>query len=165
MRMKAALASSLAYHPRLLVLDEPFSGLDPLVRDEFVQGLVEVAEETTMLISSHDLSEIESFATHVGFLDRGRMRFSEALADLSSRFREVEVTIAGPATASRDWPATWLRVETSPALVRFVDSQFDVERTGRDVRHLLGDGARMETTAMSLRAIFVTLAKQARKAA
>lgn len=165
MRMKAALASSLAYHPRLLVLDEPFSGLDPLVRDEFVQGLVEVAEETTMLISSHDLSEIESFATHVGFLDRGRMRFSEALADLSSRFREVEVTIATPATASRDWPATWLRVETSPALVRFVDSQFDVERTARDVRHLLGDGARMETTAMSLRAIFVTLAKQARKAA
>jgi ABC-2 type transport system ATP-binding protein len=65
MRMKAALASSLAYRPRLLVLDEPFSGLDPLVREEFVQGLVEAAEETTMLISSHDLAEIESFATHV----------------------------------------------------------------------------------------------------
>ena len=38
MRMKAALASSLAYRPRLIVLDEPFSGLDPLVRDELIRG-------------------------------------------------------------------------------------------------------------------------------
>src|SRR6185436_9106708 len=45
MRMKTALASSLAYRPELLVLDEPFSGLDPLVRDEFIEGLVESAQE------------------------------------------------------------------------------------------------------------------------
>lgn len=43
MRMKAALVSSLAYHPKLIALDEPFSGLDPLVRDEFAQGLLERA--------------------------------------------------------------------------------------------------------------------------
>ena len=67
MRMKAALASSLAYRPKLLVLDEPFTGLDPLVRDEFIEGLVGIAQDTTMLISSHDLAEIESFATHIGF--------------------------------------------------------------------------------------------------
>jgi ABC-2 type transport system ATP-binding protein len=41
MRMKAALLSSLAYRPKLLVLDEPFSGLDPLARDDFVRGLLE----------------------------------------------------------------------------------------------------------------------------
>jgi ABC-2 type transport system ATP-binding protein len=165
MRMKAALASSLAYHPKLLVLDEPFSGLDPLVREEFVQGLVEVAEETTMLISSHDLAEIESFATHVGFLDQGRLKFSESLANLSDRFREVEVTIGTSPSLPREWPAHWLRVETSAAVVRFVDSQFDIERSQRDVRQLLGDNARVETTAMSLRAIFIALAKQTRKAA
>ena len=49
MRMKAALASSLAYRPKLIVLDEPFTGLDPLVRDEFIEGLLENAEETTIL--------------------------------------------------------------------------------------------------------------------
>jgi ABC-type multidrug transport system ATPase subunit len=71
MRMKAALASSLAYHPRLIVLDEPFTGLDPLVRDEMIQGLLDRAEESTIFVSSHDFAEIETFASHVG-LSRGR---------------------------------------------------------------------------------------------
>jgi ABC-2 type transport system ATP-binding protein len=44
MRMKAALLSSLAYRPKLVVLDEPFSGLDPLVRDEFIRGMLELTE-------------------------------------------------------------------------------------------------------------------------
>ena len=91
MKMKAALASSLAYRPKLIVLDEPFSGLDPLVRDELIEGLLESASEATILISSHDLAEIESFASHVGYLDRGRLRFSEEMTALSARFREVEV--------------------------------------------------------------------------
>ena len=74
MRIKAALASSLAYHPQLLVLDEPFGGLDPLVRDEVIEGLLDSAGETTIFISSHDLAEIESFATHIGYLADGRLQ-------------------------------------------------------------------------------------------
>src|SRR5262249_3655413 len=46
MWMKASLASSLAYRPQLLVLDEPFSGLDPLVREELIEGLLESADDT-----------------------------------------------------------------------------------------------------------------------
>ena len=86
MKMKAALASALAYHPKLIVLDEPFTGLDPLVRDELIQGLLERAEEATILVSSHDLAEIESFASHVGYMEQGRLRFSEELAQLVERF-------------------------------------------------------------------------------
>ena len=64
MRMKAALLSSLAYRPRLLVLDEPFAGLDALVRDEFIQGILELAEEArwSVFISSHDIDEVERLA-------------------------------------------------------------------------------------------------------
>ena len=51
MKMKAAFASSLAYRPSLIVLDEPFTGLDPLVRDELIEGLIERAPETTILLS------------------------------------------------------------------------------------------------------------------
>jgi ABC-2 type transport system ATP-binding protein len=55
MKMKAALASALAYRPKLIVLDEPFTGLDPLVRDELIESLLERAEGSTIFISSHDL--------------------------------------------------------------------------------------------------------------
>jgi ABC-2 type transport system ATP-binding protein len=165
MRMKVALASSLAYRPRLLVLDEPFTGLDPLVRDEFIEGLMESAEETTMLISSHDLAEIESFATHIGFLDRGRLQFSQSLPSLSERFREVEITLDAAAALPRDWPLHWLRPEASACVVRFVDSRFEEERTGAEVRRLFGEMARMAAMPMSLRAIFVALARESRKAA
>src|SRR5947209_12488378 len=69
MRVKAALASSLAYRPRLIVLDEPFSGLDVLVREELIESIVERTPEATVFLASHDLAEIESFATHIAYLN------------------------------------------------------------------------------------------------
>jgi ABC-2 type transport system ATP-binding protein len=165
MRMKASLASSLAYRPRLLVLDEPFTGLDPLARDEFIEGLVDCAEEATMLISSHDLAEIETFATHIGFLIDGRLRFSQSLTELSGRFREVEITLDESPALPNNWPAAWLQPDASARVVRFVDSNFDNERTANEVRRLFGLAARVHATPMSLRAIFVTLARQSRTAA
>ena len=165
MRMKVALASSLAYRPKLIVLDEPFTGLDPLARDEFIQGLLENAEETTMLISSHDLAEIESFASHIGYLDRGRMQFSEEMTTLSERFREVEVTPSAPAGIAPAWPSTWLGRESSASIVRFVETQFQRERTMAEVRRVFGEVQQVSLNPMPLREIFVTLAKAGRKAA
>ncbi|HEY3939919.1 MAG TPA: ABC transporter ATP-binding protein [Bryobacteraceae bacterium] len=164
MRVKAALASSLAYRPRLIVLDEPFTGLDPLVRDEFIEGLLESADGATIFISSHDLAEIESFASHVGYLDRGRLQFSEEMASLAARFREIEVTLEQPVAPGR-WPETWLSAEQSAALVRFVDTQFEEDRTLAEVHRLFGETRQVAVHAMPLRQIFVTLAKAGRKAA
>ncbi|MGA2134709.1 MAG: ABC transporter ATP-binding protein [Bryobacteraceae bacterium] len=165
MWMKAALASSLAYRPPLLVLDEPFSGLDALVREELIEGLLESAGETTILISSHDLSDIESFLSHVAYLDRGRLWFTEEMTSLSARFREIEVTVDPPAQmpAGQDWPAAWLRPEASPALVRFVESRFDPERTASEIRRLFGGVREISVHPMPLRAIFLTLARGASK--
>jgi ABC-2 type transport system ATP-binding protein len=165
MRMKAALASSLAYHPKLLVLDEPFSGLDPLVRDEFIEGLIASAEETTMLIASHDLAEIESFATDIGFMDRGRLTLSESIEALAERFREIEVTAPAPLAMPSDWPRGWLTPDAAGCVVRFVDSHFDRERTTAEVVQRFGDRAALAATPMSLRAIFVALARESRRAA
>ncbi len=165
MRMKAALASSLAYRPRLIVLDEPFTGLDALVRDEFIAGMLECAEDATILISSHDLAEIETFASHIGYLDHGRLQFSEEMSSLTERFREIEITLTNPAPANASWPAAWLNKEQSPTLVRFVDSHFDQEKTIAEVHGLFGAVQQINVTPMPLRAIFVTLAKAGRKAA
>jgi ABC-2 type transport system ATP-binding protein len=165
MRMKAAMASALAFRPELIVLDEPFTGLDPLVRDELIEGLLPRAENTTVFISSHDLSEIESFASHIGFLDNGRLRFSEEMTSLSSRFREIEVTLEVPLSVSPPSPPAWLNAQHAGSVFRFVDSQFDAERSIAEVRRLFGDAAQVAVSPMPLRAIFVTLAKASRKAA
>ena len=165
MRMKAALASSLAYRPRLIVLDEPFTGLDALVRDELIEGVLECADGATILISSHDLSEVESFASHIGYLDRGRLQFSEEMTSLVDRFREIEITLANPSQSPISWPAAWLNTEQSATVVRFVDTQFDQERTIAEVHRLFGNTRQISVNRMPLRAIFVTLAKAGRKAA
>src|SRR5580700_11148895 len=134
MRMKAALASALAFHPKLIVLDEPFTGLDPFVRDQLIEGLLERAEESTIFISSHDLGEIESFASHVGYLEQGNLQFSEELPVLAGRFREVELTFDSPPALPRKIPDTWMHLSVSAAVVRFVESRFEQERTRNEIR-------------------------------
>jgi ABC-2 type transport system ATP-binding protein len=159
MRMKAALASSLAYHPKLIVLDEPFTGLDPLVRDQLIQSLLERAPESTVFISSHDLGEVETFASHVGYLEAGQLRFSEELATLTDRFREVELTFDVPPPLPRATPETWMHLNASAAVIRFVETRFDLEKTEAGIRGVLGDARNVTFTPMSLRSIFLAMAK------
>src|SRR5215469_3632548 len=113
MRMKAALAGSLAYRPPLIVMDEPFSGLDPLVRDQLIEAMLDLAVESTVFVSSHDLAEIEGLASHVGYLDNGRLRFSEEMSSLANRFRDVEITLELPAALPPKVPDTWMQVNAS----------------------------------------------------
>ena len=165
MRMKAALASSLAYHPKLIVLDEPFTGLDPLVRDELIQGLLERAEEATILVSSHDLAEIESFASQVGYLEQGRLRFSEELEKLIQRFRDVQVTFESAPRLPENAPESWMQLNSSAVVVRFIESRFEPDRTAAEIRGVFGDVRDVTFSPMTLREIFLTMAKAARNVA
>lgn len=162
MKMKAALASALAFHPQLILLDEPFSGLDPLVRDEFIEGLLELAGDSTILISSHDLAEVESFASHVGFLDAGRMQLSEEITTLTGRFRQIEITVDGAVGLPKNWPAHWLMPEASAPLIRFIDSQFEEGRTATAIRQMFPGAMNVSIKRMALREIFVAFAKSRR---
>jgi ABC-2 type transport system ATP-binding protein len=164
MQMKAALAASLAYNPKLLILDEPFSGLDPLTREELIEALLECSPQTSIVVSSHDLADIESFASHIGYLDKGKLEFSEELAVLSGRFRDMEVTLSEPVLPA-PWPAHWLRPEASPAVVRFIETHFDSERTFAEIRLLFRGVTNIEANPMPLRSIFVTLARTSQAAA
>jgi len=165
MKMKAALASSLAYRPKLIVLDEPFTGLDPLVRDELIQALLERADESSILISSHDLGEIESFATHVGYLEAGKLQFSEELNSLMSRFREVELTFDSPPALPPKVPNGWMQMNSSAAVVRFIESEFDEPRTTNQAEQVFGPARNVTFTPMSLREIFLVMAKNGRELA
>jgi ABC-2 type transport system ATP-binding protein len=161
MQMKAAMITALAFRPRLLVLDEPFSGLDPLVLDEMVEGMLEMVGkgDWSVLVSSHDLSEIENLADHVGFLREGRMIASEPLESLQQRFREVEVTLDKPRPLPALWPRSWLAPKTAERVIRFVESRFDPQRTEGQLRQAFPGQAAFSITPVSLRGIFVALAR------
>ena len=165
MRIKVALACALPYRPKLLILDEPFSGLDPLVREEFMEGLLLDAGDMTMLISSHELGEIENVATHVGFLDAGKMLLEESMSDLNARLREVRVTLERPAAVPEHLPKEWLRARAFGNVLSFVDTRYSEADLGERLRSLLGPVRQIDAQPMPLRSVFTTLARAARDGA
>jgi ABC-2 type transport system ATP-binding protein len=165
MRMKMALACALPFRPKLLILDEPFSGLDPLVRDEFMEGLLEQAGEMTILISSHELGEIDGVATHVAFIDEGKLLFEESMSDLIGRFRQVQVTLEREASEPSCLPLDWLHVRTMGNVLEFVDARFSEHSLGERVESVIAGVRRIDAQPMALRSIFTALARAARDGA
>ncbi len=164
MRMKAALAGALPFHPELLVLDEPLSGLDPLVRDEVIEGVLGQAEDTSIVISSHELSEIEGFATDIAFIEDGRLKFQEPMDHLRLRFRAVTATYDAPARTPEKVSPRWLSVAAQGHTLTFIDFDFVDEATlSRQVHDFAGPPTRLETTPLSLRDISKSLMRAARK--
>jgi ABC-2 type transport system ATP-binding protein len=156
------MAGALAYRPRLLVLDEPFSGLDVLVREQMIETILERTPEVTVLLASHDLAEIESFATHVAYLDDGCVRFVEEMGALSERFREIEAVLENPVQLPADFPPAWLNPEWSGPVLRFTHSRYEAGQSEAEVRALLPRLRDLTVRTIGLRAIFVALAKSAR---
>ena len=99
MQKQAAFHLTLSARPDVLILDEPVDGLDPVMRRQ-VMSLVlsDVAERgTTVLISSHNLRELEDVCDHVGILDHGKMLLEKSLADMQGG--TVKLQIVGDAPA------------------------------------------------------------------
>ena len=160
MRMKAALLASLAYRPRLLIMDEPFAGLDALVRDELIHGVLELTAQQhwTVFISSHDIDEVERLADWIGIINEGRLYLCEPVASLLARFRQFEVTVDGLASLPAPLPASWMLAEATAHIVRFVDSAFDGQAEHR-VRAVWPNATNVSASPLSLRNIFITLAR------
>ena len=159
-RMKAALLASLAYRPELLVLDEPFTGLDPLVRDELIRALLELPDGRpfTAFVSSHDIDEVERLADRVGFIEGGRLMFAEPVASLLARCRLVEVVTPNGAPAAPKLAPAWLLQGVAGRTIRFVDTRHDEEARHRVAAAF--PGADVRVGPLSLREIFVALARQ-----
>lgn len=162
MRMKAMLAAALAHRPRLLILDEPFSGLDVLVREDLIESVLDLMAESTVLIASHDLAEIESFASHLAYVNEGTLEFTEEMGALSSRFRDVEVTLEAEPPPPAEWPSSWLNPQIGSNIVCFTDSRFVPGQTERAIAALFPGVRSLAVRTMALRSIFVSIAKSAR---
>jgi ABC-2 type transport system ATP-binding protein len=158
-RMKAALLASLAFHPDLVVLDEPFTGLDPVVRDELIRGLLDVSGDrpSTVLISSHDIDDVERLADWVGFMSAGELRFAEPVSALLARFRLVEVVPRDDTPAVMPVNPRWLPHGTAGRTLRFVDTQHD--QSAAESLAAAFPACDIQTLALPLREIFIILAR------
>ena len=99
MQKQAAFHLAISTRPDVMILDEPVDGLDPVMRRQVMSLiLADVAErETTVLISSHNLRELEDVCDHVGIMNHGKMLLEKSLADMQGN--TVKLQIVGDAPA------------------------------------------------------------------
>ena len=84
MKKKIAFCAAVIHTPNILILDEPFSGLDPLVANQMISFLHQYQKnDRTILISSHDLNYVEKIATHIGVLNEKELQFNSSLQDFT----------------------------------------------------------------------------------
>ena len=93
MQKQAAFHLTMSIHPEVLILDEPVDGLDPVMRRQVMSViLADVAEHGTMvLVSSHNLRELEDVCDHVGIMDKGRMLLERSLADMQGNTHKLQI--------------------------------------------------------------------------
>ena len=90
---QAAFQIAMAQRPELLVLDEPVDGLDPVMRRQIWSLLLSDVEQygTTVLVSSHNLRELEDVCDHVGIMNHGRMMIERSLSDLQENLVKLQL--------------------------------------------------------------------------
>lgn len=93
MKQRLGIAQALLNRPKLLICDEPTSALDPVGRKEILDILMAVREQTTVLFSTHILSDVERICTDVAFLNDGVVNIQGKLSDIKSQYRTEEYVL------------------------------------------------------------------------
>ena len=97
-RMRADLAASLIHNPKVLFLDEPTIGLDVAVKNSIRQAITHINEQehTTIILTTHDLSDIESLCKRIVMIDKGRIMYDGDLSEMKhhyGRFRQINLSL------------------------------------------------------------------------
>ena len=93
MKQRLGIAQALLSRPKLLICDEPTSALDPVGRKEILDILLAIKDQTTVLFSTHILSDVERICTDVAFLKDGVVNIGGKLSDIKTRYRSNEYMI------------------------------------------------------------------------
>lgn len=156
--IKAVLLLALARRPRLLILDEPTNGLDPVARHEVLNEFMDVLQDDgrSILFSSHNTVDVERISDRITFIDRGRLVESSDKEDFLERWRRIQLQLP-PGTVLPELPNLVSRV---------TDGQFVTVITDRFYEGLLAPVAShvRDVQRMSLEEIFVANVMRHREA-
>lgn len=96
MKMRLAIMINLSIKPEVLILDEPTAGLDPIVKKQTLNILLEdVAERgTTILISSHNLMDLERFCDSIAIINKGNIKYTSSIENMKRNIRKVQVVFS-----------------------------------------------------------------------
>ncbi|WP_374967301.1 ABC transporter ATP-binding protein [Lysinibacillus sp. RS5] len=127
-QQKVQLIASFIHKPQFLILDEPFSGLDPVNKDLLKDAILLLKEQgTTILFSSHQMDNVEELCDHLCLLKRGVSLFSGSLLDLKKQYGKIKLAVR------TDWSTTQLlalegvqdvRVEKEQTVLTLEDESF-----------------------------------------
>lgn len=159
---KLAIVAALCHHPDLILLDEPISNLDPIVRDRFLALLLQIVQEdnATIVISSHILNDVESVVDWIVCLDAGEIAADAALDDLKEQYAEWRVV-----ARTRDLPErfddgfvvrqTVLQPRGARLVVRTADADLPAFQRAHD--------ADVDVAALNLQGLFPVLTHDRRQ--
>ena len=90
-RMRADIAASMLHNPQVLFLDEPTIGLDVVVKDNIRKAIekINAEEQTTVILTTHDLADIELLSKRIVMIDKGNKVFDGKIADLKSKYGQM----------------------------------------------------------------------------
>jgi ABC-2 type transport system ATP-binding protein len=134
MLVKLALLLAVSHEPELLLLDEPLSGLDPIAREEFLDGVLQVLCDRgrTVLISSHVLDDVRRVADRVAILYEGQLLVQGNLDELLTTTKRISVTLRDGSRPDRAPEGTvWQRVQGREWLATIRDFSPEKERQVR----------------------------------
>lgn len=157
--VKLKLLLALSYHPELLILDEPFSGLDPAAQAEFVESLLEMTgqNEWTLFFSTHSIYEVEKLADHVVILEKGSVIVDEPLDSLQERFRRI--TLRLPADAGSFVPRPeYMAIKQEGSSVSFIHPNFTSEEESSLASRYPQAG--IDVQSLILNDIFISLTRR-----
>ena len=162
MKQRLGIAQALLSRPKLLICDEPTSALDPVGRKEILDILLSVRDRTTVLFSTHILSDVERICTDVAFLDNGKICVQGKLSDIKKQFQQEEYLLE--TQREEDLPAILqaFPVVRQTGKTRLVFSERDV--TAFDVMRFLADQSipmlKLERAEPTLESLFMEVARK-----
>jgi len=159
--MKAKLLLALAHKPRFILLDEPFDSLDVLVKEECIRLLIDWmnAEGGSVLMSSHEIDEVEQLADRVGILRNGAFTLEEPLAELLERHRRISYRSD---QEPKQIPEHCMQLQHAGRRGTFVETHYNPEQSEGKYTELLTKVSSIEVQPMSLKEIYVAIARESR---